>query len=204
MSVISIIKKELEGVDIEQVKRESHSNNSNNKIDAVSGPQKANTGDTHTAISTPEEVDIGEIETIDYSERYPNSTGDFEITTDNTAYVDNVEDINLLYSVVAAEAANDPDDALAVASVIMNRCDAGNWGGTDPISVITASGQFSGYLDGYYQKYYNGSTPIPDCIKTAVDDALNGVRNNSYQSFRSNGSTGYSNNMVSENGNRYN
>ena len=202
MSVISIVKEKLKGVDIEKINRESKSNNSNNQIDAIKETESLNLNNSN--VNAIEEVDLEKPEVVDYSEKYPNSTGNFEITTDNTVYVDKVDDINLLYSVVASEAANDPDDALAVASVIMNRCDAGNWGGTDPISVITASGQFSGYLDGYYQKYYNGSTPIPDCIKTAVDDALNGVRNNSYQSFRSNGSTGYSDNMVSENGNRYN
>ena len=137
-------------------------------------------------------------------EIYPNSTGEFELSLDNKSYSDTLtnEEKKLLKSVIAAEAINDYDDALAVASVIMNRCDEGNWGGSDPISVITAKGQFSSYFDGYYQKYYNGSVEIPESIDTAVEDALSGIRNNSFLEFRSAGSSKFSDQVVAG-GNKY-
>ena len=43
----------------------------------------------------------------------------------------------------------------------------------------------------------------PDTVKEAVMDALAGVRNHEYLSFRSNGTTSYSDNMISPTGNRY-
>lgn len=137
-------------------------------------------------------------------EIYTNSTGEFELSLDNKSYSDTLtnEEKKLLKSVIAAEAINDYDDALAVASVIMNRCDEGNWGGSDPISVITAKGQFSSYFDGYYQKYYNGSVEIPESIDTAVEDALSGIRNNSFLEFRSAGSSKFSDQVVAG-GNKY-
>lgn len=131
-------------------------------------------------------------------EIYPNSTGEFELSLDNKSYSETLtdEEKKLLKAVVAAEAIDDYDDALAVASVIMNRCDEGNWGGNDPISVITAETQFSTYLNGNYQKYYNGSVEIPESIDTAVEDALNGIRNNNFLEFRSNSSSNFSNQVV--------
>ena len=43
----------------------------------------------------------------------------------------------------------------------------------------------------------------PNTVKEAVADALAGVRNHKYLSFRSNSTTSYSNNMISPTGNRY-
>ena len=87
---------------------------------------------------------------------------------------------------------------------ILNRCETSNWinsHGRDPIAQATAPNQFVVYQHGSYKRYINGNAP--DTVKTAVMDALNGVRNHDYLSFRSNGSTGYSNNMISSTGNRY-
>ena len=39
--------------------------------------------------------------------------------------------------------------------------------------------------------------------KYKVNTALAGVRNHDYESFRSNGTTGYSSNMITSTGNRY-
>ena len=47
----------------------------------------------------------------------------------------------------------------------------------------------------------NGNAP--STVVQAVKDALAGVRNHKYCSFRSNGTTNYSNNMITSAGNRY-
>ena len=44
---------------------------------------------------------------------------------------------------------------------------------------------------------------VNENVRQAVEDALNGVRNCDYLSFRSNSSTSYSNNMIVSSGNRY-
>ena len=114
------------------------------------------------------------------------------------------EDIELLCAIVAAESDKTYDDALAVITTILNRCEAPNWirsHGTDPIAQATAPNQFVVYQHGSYKAYMNGKAP--NTVKEAVADALAGVRNHKYLSFRSNGTTSYSNNMISPTGNRY-
>lgn len=44
---------------------------------------------------------------------------------------------------------------------------------------------------------------VPEEVQTAVMDALNGVRNNKYLSFRSKECVSYSDNQITEPGNRY-
>ena len=148
------------------------------------------------------ENNIEEIRLEELRQTYPNSTGEFELTLNNQAYDLSADEIKLLESVVAAEAINDYDDALAVVSVILNRCDEGNWGGSDPISVITAKGQFAAYFDGYYEKYYDDEVEIPDAVIQAVEDGLSGVRNNDFLEFRSSTSTTFLY-QVADGGNKY-
>ena len=135
-----------------------------------------------------------------YATQAYSGTG-FNITTDNTTYSLSDEEYRQLCATVFAEAAPNIDDALGVTSVILNRVDAGNFGGSTVQAVISASGQFSGYRNSnFWNAYYNGA---PEYVTTAVNDALNGVRNNEYYFFRSNGSTRYSDNRITQNGNRY-
>ncbi len=130
----------------------------------------------------------------------------FEVTLDNKKYDMSDEDYNLLVSVVAAEAANSIDDTLAVMSVILNRADKYNM---TPVEVVTASGQFAGYFNDHYWNYLNYDGTLKDVKKVSlvlepINDALNGVRNTKYLSFRSWGTTSYSDNYIVEKGNRYN
>ena len=68
-------------------------------------------------------------------------------------------------------------------STVLNRADAGNWGGgSDPLGILTASGQFESYFGGYYTQFTGGN--YSDFTKQAVTDCLNGVRNHEYQRFR--------------------
>lgn len=122
----------------------------------------------------------------------------FVLTTGNQTYKLTDKDKELLYKVVASEAQKDSyDDSLAVMSVILNRADVGC---KDPIKIITAKGQFEGYYGGSYR-----NVTVTNEVKTAVDDALAGVRNNEYMYFVSNGSNAakYGSNMISDKGNRY-
>lgn len=128
----------------------------------------------------------------------------FKVTTNNRIYELSYEDFVLLAAVIASEAnRSSEDDVLAVSSVILNRADEN---GGNPIDVITARGQFSGYLGGYYQRYIdeNGNLiNVSDSVIDTIHDALNGTRNNNYFSFNSWSTSGYSENYIVEGGNRY-
>lgn len=129
----------------------------------------------------------------------------FTVTTDNRTYELSYSDFVLLAAVIASEAnRNSIDDVLAVSSVILNRADTKN---LNPIDVVTAPGQFSGYLVGYYLRYMDDSGNLRNVNQEFIDtvhDALAGTRNNTYYSFRSWGTSSYSDNYITENGNRYN
>ena len=128
----------------------------------------------------------------------------FNVTTGNLAYELCEEDFELLCAIVSAESDKSYDDALAVVTTVLNRCETSNWinsHGRDPIAQATAPNQFVVYQHGSYERYMNGNAP--STVVQAVKDALAGVRNHKYCSFRSNGTTSYSNNMITSTGNRY-
>lgn len=128
----------------------------------------------------------------------------FVVSNNNTKYSLSTEDFNLLVAVVSSESNKKLDDIMAVMSVILNRCDRG---GKTPVEVITAPGQFSGYLQGYYRNYLNADNTLKSnttLVQEVVNDALNGVRNNKYYSFRSWNSYYYGENYIVEYGNRFN
>ena len=105
------------------------------------------------------------------------------VSTGTTAQVSD-SDFDFICAVVASECNSSYEGALAVISCVMNRVDSGGWGGSDVMGVLKAQGQFSGYLDGYYTRYLGGN--YPDYVAQAVRDCLeNGIRNHSYESFRS-------------------
>ena len=168
--------------------------------DNVSVKNNVNTEKNYTVSSTP----YNSNDSVDTSGYKSNEASGFVVTEGNTKYDLNDSDKDLLYAIVAAESDKSKDDALAVASTILNRCEDTRWvnsHGTNPIKQATAPNQFVVYQDGYYKRYTNGQAP--EAVKQAVNDALNGVRNHNYLSFRSNGSTKYSSNMITETGNRY-
>lgn len=141
---------------------------------------------------------------LDISKYHSNVKNGFEVTTGNLTYDLCDEDIELLCAIVAAESDQSYDDALAVISTVLNRCETSNWincHGRDPIAQVTAPNQYSAYQLGLYEKYMDGNAP--DAVQQAVADALAGVRNHNYTSFRSNVSAEYSDNTITETGNRY-
>lgn len=78
---------------------------------------------------------------------------------------------------------------MGVTSAICNRADAGNWGGSTVIDVVSASGQFSGY--GYQNEKFaaamNDPSVIPAEMRAAIDRVLAGERNTTGVSFSGNG-----------------
>lgn len=165
----------------------------NKKTDTVSSSAKTITSTNKVSEPT---------NNVSYLQNYK-STSNFKVTNNNKKYTLNNSEYDLLCAIVSAESDKSPDDALAVASVILNRCEASNWVndyGTNPITQATAPHQFVVYEQGLYKKYLGN---CPETVKLAVKDALNGTRNNKYLSFRSNGDTKYSSNMITNSGNRY-
>ena len=89
---------------------------------------------------------------------------------------------------VAGECDKDYAGALAVITCVLNRCESWQWenfGGDNPYKQITYPNQFTAYGGNRYNDFMSGRAQIPDCVKQAVNDALNkGVRNHTYTSFR--------------------
>lgn len=127
------------------------------------------------------------LEAVEIKVQYKNEPAP---TSDNDAYIEikdkltaaDVPNFNLICAIVQHEGGASYESALAVMSCVMNRCDSGRWGGTDPVSVLTAPGQFASYLGGYYRQFLNNPAPA---VQQAVLDCLNGTRSHPYQSFRS-------------------
>ena len=140
----------------------------------------------------------------------------FVVTDNNRTYTLPDEEFDLVVAVVAAEYEKSIDDALAVISVILNRCESptwSEWAGTSPAMQVVKPNQFEVYSIGSYLKYMPGGafygTNHYKLAKQAVIDAFNGIRNNNYYSFRSwsyitSGGDYYSYNYIVEGGNRYN
>ncbi len=127
----------------------------------------------------------------------------FVVTDDNKKYNINEDDKEFLMAIVAAECDKSLDDALGVITTILNRCESKAWinsHGTDPIAQATAPHQFVVYEQDYYKKYLGN---IPENVRTAVNDALNGIRNHNFLSFRSNESRSFSDNTITKTSNRY-
>ena len=118
----------------------------------------------------------------------------------NNAYNLSDNDFNVVAGVIACEATG-YDDALGVASVILNRVDSGSYPNT-PLGVVSAPGQFSCY--GYYLnnpgRYASKRSSYAD---NALRTALSGTRNNSFYSFNYYCAEGYSCTQIGVNGNYY-
>lgn len=137
----------------------------------------------------------------------------FTLTTGNKTYEHlSYDDFSLFAAIVEAESSDNKNDALAVASSILNRCDSEKWvdwlesmgkDGTNPIDHIKVSGQYEVYNKGIYEEYLDLN--VSDCVFDAcIDCWYNGVRNNTFCSFRASEATDYSNNQVVSGGNRFN
>lgn len=111
------------------------------------------------------------------------SNGVTSVSTGNSTRDINTSDFDLICAIVAHEGGTSYEGSLAVISCVMNRADSGRWGGTDPLSILTAPGQFASYFDGYYVQYLGADIPE---VRQAVTDCIEGgIRSHPYTSFRS-------------------
>lgn len=147
---------------------------------------------------------------VDASKYISNKSMGFNVTEGNKQYYLSDEEFDVVVAVVAGEYGGDLNDALAVVSVILNRCDSktwSKWAGSSPYTQVIAKGQFEVYLKDYYLAYMPGGSRYGctkyQIAKQAVIDGLNGIRNNSYLGFRAWYLTNYSSKYVVAGGNRY-
>jgi len=114
------------------------------------------------------------------------SSGSSAATTTGNTTQSATSDFDLICAIVAHEGGTSYEGALGVISCVMNRVDAGY--ASTAVGVLTAPGQFSSYLGGYYQQYMGAAIPE---VRQAVTDCMEGgVRSHPYCSFRSYQTTG--------------
>ena len=96
-------------------------------------------------------------------------------------------DFDLLCAITAQECSSSYTGALAVITTACNRAQSTKWrkNGTDPLSQYKAPGQFCYSIDSHWKKRLNGN--YSSVVVQAVTDALNGVKNHNYLSFRAAG-----------------
>lgn len=147
---------------------------------------------------------------VDASKYSDNKKMGFVVTEGNKNYNLTDKEFDVVVAVVAGEYDKNLNDALAVVSVILNRCDSkswANWAGNSPYDQVVMKGQFEVYFDGYYLDYMPGGIKYGkekyEVAKQAVLDGLNGIRNNEYLGFRAWWVTSYSSKYIVTGGNRY-
>lgn len=134
----------------------------------------------------------------------------FVVTEGNRQFTLNDNEFNVVVAVVSSEFDKNKDDALAVVSVILNRCDSDkwrSWSGISPYDQVIRAGQFEVYSSGAYLAYMPGGSRYGsekyNIAKQALIDGLNGIRNNKYLGFRAWYISGYSDKYIVDGGNRY-
>lgn len=137
--------------------------------------------DTNTEATT---TDVAATETESTSEAVTETeaTTETATTTTSTDYSAASEVPYFVLQVVEAEAGPGYDDTAAVFSVILNRVNSGNWGGTTLLDVVNASGQFEVVSNGMA-----ASTTVSDTTYQAVNDVLTNGVTTSAQSFYASG-----------------
>lgn len=112
----------------------------------------------------------------------PAASGQY--TYDGTSYTYGQSDMELIYAIVMQEGGGSYESALAVITSACNRAVSRQWSylGSDPLSQLTARGQYCYSIDSHWKKYLGGN--VNDNVKRAVADALSGKRNHNCLSFR--------------------
>lgn len=156
------------------------------------------------------EISTEPLVSVDASKYNNKESMGFVVTEGNRQFTLRDSEFNVVVAVVSSEFDKNKDDALAVVSVILNRCDSSkwrSWSGITPYDQVIRAGQFEVYASGAYKSYMPGGSRYGsdkyNIAKQAVIDGLNGIRNNKYLGFRAWHVSGYSDKYIVEGGNRY-
>ena len=93
-------------------------------------------------------------------------------------------ELETIWAIVRQEGGSSYESALAVASTAVNRINSNSWSskGSTMYAQLTAKGQYCYSIDRYWVKYLGGN--VPDYVKQAVSDAMDGKTNHPYTCFR--------------------
>ena len=156
------------------------------------------------------EISTEPLVSVDASKYNNKESMGFVVTEGNRQFTLKDNEFNVVVAVVSSEFDKNKDDALAVVSVTLNRCDSSkwrSWSGITPYDQVIRAGQFEVYASGAYKSYMPGGSRYGsdkyNIAKQAVIDGLNGIRNNKYLGFRAWHVSGYSDKYIVEGGNRY-
>lgn len=197
---ITVIEEKIEDLTLEELP----------SLDVMSSQIEEKLEETKEEETSTEVEESTPLYSIDASKYMSNEAMGFVVTEDNKHYSLTEEEFNVVVAVVAGEFDKNLNDALAVVSVILNRCDSekwSKWAGNSPYSQVIRPGQFEVYFDDLYLVYMPGGskygTEKYNIARQAVLDGLNGIRNNSYLGFRAWWISNYSDKYIVSGGNRY-
>lgn len=93
-------------------------------------------------------------------------------------------ELETIWAIVRQEGGSSYESALAVASSAVNRTNSSRWkkNGSTIYAQLTAKGQYCYSIDTYWVKYLGGN--VPEYVKQAVADAMEGKTNHPYTCFR--------------------
>ncbi|MER2146473.1 MAG: cell wall hydrolase [Aerococcus urinaeequi] len=125
------------------------------------------------------EAETATVEATSYGTEAETTT---EATSSTSSYSAAEEIPYQVLQVVETEAGPSYSEKAAVFSVILNRANSGNWGGTTLSAVVNASGQFEVVSNGMA-----ASATVSDQTYQAVNDVLTNGVTTSAESFRASG-----------------
>jgi len=98
-------------------------------------------------------------------------------------------DLEVIWAIVRQEGGSSYESSLAVVSSAVNRTNSSRWkrNGSTIYEQLTAKGQYCYSIDTHWVKYLGGN--VPEYVKRAVADAMEGKTNHPYTSFRSYGAS---------------
>lgn len=129
-----------------------------------------------------EAEEIEEAATVEATSYEAEETTEAASSTSTSSYSAASEIPYQVLQVVESEAGPSYSEKAAVFSVILNRANSGNWGGTSLSAVVNASGQFEVVSNGMA-----ASATVSDQTYQAVNDVLTNGVTTSAESFRASG-----------------
>ena len=110
-------------------------------------------------------------------------------TVTSRSGVRSASELETIWAVVRQEGGGSYESALAVVSSAVNRIHSSRWArnGSTIYEQLTAKGQYCYSIDSHWVKYLGGN--VPEYVKQAVADGMEGKTNHPYTSFRSYGAS---------------